>query len=39
MDVYTQIPRLNGINQENYICYEVFLVDFKNMKSQQTKMW
>ena len=35
MDVYTQIPRLNGINQENYICYEVFLVDFKEVSDAQ----
>lgn len=35
MDVYTQIPRLNGINQENYVRHEAFLVDFKEVSDAQ----
>lgn len=35
MDVYTQIPRLNGINQENYVRHEAFLVDLKEVSDAQ----
>lgn len=35
MDVYTQIRRLNGINQENYVRHESFLVDLKEVSDAQ----